>query len=200
MAVIEFDGDATNVAISDSADIRGSVFAGGNGRPLRPENIKNTEYAEYTKYTQEPETVGLVKGNTNIFFSGNSQLAPHIYGDIFGGGNLAQVSKDTYVNIYAGNFAGQIFGGGNGNINGTTITSADVLGNTNVALAHDQGGQVTRSDGAKGDNFSINVIWNKKWDGKDIITWNPKDGLNREQFYDYDDTSNKEHFLNPHNI
>ena len=200
MAVIEFDGDATNVAISDSADIRGSVFAGGNGRPLRPENIKNTNYAEYTKYTQKPETVGLVKGNTNIFFSGNSQLAPHIYGDIFGGGNLAQVSKDTYVNIYAGNFAGQIFGGGNGNINGTTITSADVLGNTNVALAHDQGGQVTRSDGAKEDNFSINVIWNKKWDGKDIITWNPKDGSNREQFYDYDDTSNKEHFLNPHNI
>ena len=43
MAVVEYqskDEDyATNVVISDGADIRGSVFAGGNGRAKRPDNL-----------------------------------------------------------------------------------------------------------------------------------------------------------------
>lgn len=70
--------------------------------------------------------VGLVKGTTSVTFTGSTMLAPYIYGNIYGGGNMAQVSKDTHVNIYAANFAGQVFGGGNGNISDNTITSANV--------------------------------------------------------------------------
>ncbi len=86
MAIVEFDGNATNVVIGDSADIRGSVFAGGNGRRLRP---ASQAFAAGDGFTQHPELVGLVAGNTNVSFAGNTQLAPYIYGDIFGGGNRA---------------------------------------------------------------------------------------------------------------
>lgn len=157
--------------------------------------------------------VGKVIGNTNVTFTGSTQQAPYIYGDIYGGGNLAQVQGGTNVNIYAAHFAGQIFGGGKGNItdkDGNALadpkqfTSADISGNTYVTLAQDMGGQIEGDDGKKKDNFSINVIWNKIWnpdptkeDYGDFIVWNPQ---NLSYFYASDKADGKKHFLNPHNI
>ena len=163
---------------------------------------------------ESPESVGKVIGNTNVTFTGSTQQAPYIYGDIYGGGNLAQVQGGTNVNIYAAHFAGQIFGGGKGNItdqnenaltNKEDFTSADISGNTYVTLAQDMGGQVEGDDGKKKDNFSINVIWNKIWDetigaNGDFIIWNPENKTNQDKFYGTDATSTKSHFLNPHNI
>ena len=213
MAVVENEGkDATNIIIGGDADIRGSVVAGGNGRTRR---LTNQTFDAAVENTQSPELVGKVIGNTNVTFTGSTQQAPYIYGDIYGGGNLAQVEGGTNVNIYAAHFAGQIFGGGKGNItdsNGNALTdkdqftSADISGDTYVTLAQDMGGQVEGDDGKKKDNFSINVIWNKIWDTTDannpkFIEWNPtKDKTNQDKFYGTDATSNKSHFLNPHNI
>ena len=212
MAVVENEGnDATNITIGGDADIRGSVFAGGNGRTRR---LSNQSFDTKVENTQSPELVGKVIGNTNVTFTGSTQQAPYIYGDIYGGGNLAQVEGGTNVNIYAAHFAGQIFGGGKGNItdqNGKPLTdtsqftSADISGDTYVTLAQDMGGQVEGDDGKKKDNFSINVIWNKIWDATigengDFIEWNPKDNTNKNYFYGTDATSSKPHFLNPHNI
>lgn len=213
MAVVENEGiDATNITIGGDADIRGSVFAGGNGRTRR---LTGQTFDAAVENTQSPELVGKVIGNTNVTFTGSTQQAPYIYGDIYGGGNLAQVEGGTNVNIYAAHFAGQIFGGGKGNItdqNGEPLTdkdqftSADISGDTYVTLAQDMGGQVEGDDGKKKDNFSINVIWNKIWDTTDannpkFIEWNPtKDKTNQDKFYGTDATSNKSHFLNPHNI
>lgn len=216
MAVVEYkskDEDyATNVVIGDGADIRGSVFAGGNGRAKRPTTLT---YKENDGYTQTPDSVGLVKGNTNVIFTGSTLIAPKIYGDIYGGGSLAQVQGSTNVNIYAAHFAGQIFGGGKGNItdqNGITLpdkdqfTYANVTGDTYVNLAHDFGEQKEGDDGKKKDSFSINVIWNKIWDAtnKKFLEWDPKGTgtePNRSLFFASDVVdSNKEHFLNPHNI
>ena len=212
MAVVENKGnDATNITIGGDADIRGSVFAGGNGRTKR---LSNQSFDTKVENTQSPELVGKVIGNTNVTFTGSTQQAPYIYGDIYGGGNLAQVEGGTNVNIYAAHFAGQIFGGGKGNItdqNGKPLTdtsqftSADISGDTYVTLAQDMGGQVEGDDGKKKDNFSINVIWNKIWDATigengDFIEWNPKDNTNKNYFYGTDATSSKPHFLNPHNI
>ena len=214
MAVVEYqskddedDDYATNVVIGDGADIRGSVFAGGNGRAKRPTNLT---YQENDDYTQTPDSVGLVKGNTNVIFTGSTLTAPKIYGDIYGGGSLAQVQGSTNVNIYAAHFAGQIFGGGKGNIDNDgqnlTFTFANVTGNTYVNLAHDFGEQKEGEDGKPKDSFSINVIWNKIWDAtnKKILEWNPKGTgtePNRLLFFASDVVdSNKEHFLNPHNI
>ena len=172
MAVVE---QGTNVAISDNADIRGDVFAGGNGRKKRLES--NTTIADDTKH---PELVGKVLGGTNLNFYGTSAQAPSIYGDIYGGGNRAQVEGNTYINIYAANFAGEIYGGGKGLITDDKgkllakdlYTYANVTGNTFVKLAQDQGAQKEGENGKKQDSFSINVIWDKKWNGTTWINWN----------------------------
>ena len=190
MAVVE---QGTNVAISDNADIRGDVFAGGNGRKKRLDNENNI--ADDTKH---PELVGKVLGGTNLNFYGTSAQAPSIYGDIYGGGNRAQVEGDTHINIYAANFAGEIYGGGKGLItddNGNLLdanlyTYADVTGNTFVKLAQDQGAQTEGENGKKQDNFSINVIWDKKWNGTKWIYWND----NKSEFF------NDGQFVCPHNI
>ena len=189
MAVVE---KGTNVIISDSADIRADVFAGGNGRIKRATDNSNIE-----NNTWNPEKVGKVLGNTNLTFFGSTKVAPYIYGDIYGGGNLAQVGGDTHINMYAANFAGEIFGGGKGRITddyGKAIaeelyTYADVTGNTFVSLAKDQGVQIN-DEKNKEDNFSINVIWNKKWNGDKFIEWD----TNKTQFFA------DGRFKNPHNI
>ena len=172
MAVVE---KGTNVIISDSADIRADVFAGGNGRIMRA----NSDY-DIKDNTWNPKLVGKVLGGTNLNFYGTSAQAPSIYGDIYGGGNRAQVEGDTHINIYAANFAGEIYGGGKGLITDSIgnllakdlYTYADVTGNTFVKLAQDQGAQKEGENGKKQDNFSINVIWDKKWNGTNWITWN----------------------------
>ena len=217
----------TELSISDNADIRGSVFAGGNGRKKRDKTsivIKDD--------TWHPDLVGRVTGSTSLTFSGSSEQAPSIYGDIYGGGNLAQVGEkksekdtngentngedtnksSTTINIYGANFAGEIFGGGKGIIikktedkDGkktvtTEITSADVNGNTNIYLAQDPGLQTREKDGNLKDNFSINVIWNELWNGTKFISWDDDKTLfyGKDKDEDPDKANNK--FLNPHNI
>lgn len=190
MAVVE---QGTNVAISDSADIRADVFAGGNGRIKRA----NSDY-DIKDNTWNPEKVGKVLGNTNLNFYGTSAQAPSIYGDIYGGGNRAQVEGDTHINIYAANFAGEIYGGGKGLITDSIgnllakdlYTYANVTGNTFVKLAQDQGAQTEGENGKKQDSFSINVIWDKKWNGTKWIYWND----NTSEFF------NNGQFVCPHNI
>ena len=207
----------TELSISDYADILGSVFAGGNGREKRDGAIGNPEY------------IGRVTGSTSLTFYGSSTQAPSIYGDIYGGGNLAQVGEkkskkdtngedtnksSTTIIIYGANFAGEIFGGGKGIITKRTevkdsiktvkteITSADVNGNTNIYLAQDPGLQTREKDGALKDNFSINVIWNKLWNDsiQNFYVWEKVEGEN----YKVDKTKFydevKDKFLNPHNI
>ena len=208
MAVVENRGaDATNVVIGNNADIRGSVFAGGNGRRRRP---ATQLFAADDNMTQHPDSVGLVIGNANVSLIGSAEQAPYLYGDIFGGGNLAQVSADTYVSIYAGNMAGQIFGGGNGDITGDTVTSADVLGNTNVMLAQDEGSQNDEDIRNVDNSFSINVIWNRKWSAEKNLfyVWDADikestdepeiEGAVYKKDEFFDDANGK--FLNPHNI
>lgn len=191
MAVVE---KGTNVIISDSADIRADVFAGGNGRIKRA----NSDY-DIKDNTWNPELVGKVLGGTNLNFYGTSAQAPSIYGDIYGGGNRAQVEGNTYINIYAANFAGEIYGGGKGLITDDKgkllakdlYTYANVTGNTFVKLAQDQGAQTEGENGKKQDNFSINVIWDKKWNGTNWITWND----NKSKFFNDDGQ-----FVCSHNI
>ena len=167
-----------------------------------------------------------VVGFNYLLSSVSSEQAPSIYGDIYGGGNLAQVGEkksekdtngentnesSTTINIYGANFAGEIFGGGKGKITddkGNLLaskdlyTSADVNGNTNIYLAQDPGLQTGENNGTLKDNFSINVIWNKLWNDsiQNFYVWEKVEGENynvdKTKFYDEE----KDKFLNPHNI
>ena len=205
MAQIEYNGDdnATTLNIYDKADIRGSVFAGGNGKKKRLDTVTTIN-----DDTQSPDKVGRVIGNTSVSFYGSTEMAPYIYGDIYGGGNLAQVEGNTNVNIYAANFAGQVFGGGKGRIynesgvllSSDLYTSADITGNTSVTLSEDQ-----RSNDVdkENDKYSINVVWNKMWQSDNTFyTWDStvkgKDGEtltpDPTQFFD------NGKYINPHNI
>ena len=88
MAVVENGKeDATNVIIGDKANILGSVFAGGKGRKRRLTTPNATTPVSTDGFTKSPKEVGKVIGNTNVTFTGSSQQAPSIYGDIYGGGN-----------------------------------------------------------------------------------------------------------------
>lgn len=191
MARIEnSSNDATILSISDNANVLDSVFAGGNGRRKREASVIKIE-----NDTKSPELVGKVTGNTNVNFYGTPTLAPKVYGDIFGGGNLAVVDGNTNVNIFAASFAGEVYGGGKGLLSneGGVINSANVTGNTSVVLAQDQGGQEEGENGKLEDQFSINVIWDRLWDGTKLVDWTD---ATKAQFYNYTDYK----FLNPHNI
>ena len=134
MAIVEFDGNATNVVIGDSADIRGDVFGGSAG--LKPETASSTHFI----------TVARVIGTTMVEVADNA----NIYGNVYGGGDNANVgifqevkpsdyySPDlltsastlnqtdgsfisykaegyrSFVNIRGGNIFGNVYGGGVG--------------------------------------------------------------------------------------
>lgn len=54
---------------------------------------------------------------------------------IYGGGNMAQVTGNTYINLYHGNITADVFGGGKGltqSLSGTFSTYGQVNGNTRV--------------------------------------------------------------------
>ena len=150
----------------------------------------------------------VVRGKVGVSLTGSAEQAPYVYGDIFGGGNLAQVSANTNVSVFAGNMAGQIFGGGNGDITNGTVTSADVLGNTNVMLAQDEGDMGGEGEPNENNSFSINVIWNRKWDATNNLfyVWdsNIEDSSDEPAIegaiYKKDEFFANGKFLNPHNI
>lgn len=63
-------------------------------------------------------------------------LAQTIKGNVYGGGELAQVVGNTHVTIEDGKLGADIFGGGEGKLNndGTVIGSADISGATHVTI------------------------------------------------------------------
>ena len=79
-----------------------------------------TEYVEYGVGDLKPELQRHIipggihrvgTGRTSVYTKTN---AAYVYGDIYGGGNKADVNGDTYVGMSAGHVGGSIFGGGNG--------------------------------------------------------------------------------------
>lgn len=150
-------------------------------------------------------TNGIFAGGrgTDFFYSQNP----------YGGnsGNYKALGK-TYgnveLNINGGIFYCPVFGGGYGDITDGTVTSADVLGNTNVTLAQDEGGTQNVGHGPIDDSFSINVIWFKMWDPVENIfyIWDPDidnagdEPATEDTVYEKSKFYADGKFLNPHNI
>ena len=178
----------TNTTVNmNGGQVLGTVFGGGNlaavGTLITAENLANHEYGAFGSMVSlaNPKAV--------------------IWGDIFGGGNQADVSGISQVSVSQGAFAGQIFGGGKGVMtnDNTVATPANIHGQTFVYV-----------NGA-------NVQWNKKWisrfddsavaaDKGKFKEWTGAvSGTNSDFFIDKTlDGSGKKvtavQFRNPHNI
>ena len=162
----------TNVALN-GGQIFGDVFGGGNVAPVGtvcPESgDEKTQYLN--NYASQYGTALSMYG-----------VGPIVYGNIYGGGNKANVYGNTSVGVSNGTFAGEIFGGGKGEIDGDVV-SADVIGATNVYVS------------------GTTVVWNRKWNhaSKSLVEWDGTwDGTNRDVFMD--GTEENPIFRNNHNI
>ena len=107
--------DATDLKIMGNVVVNGNVFASGNGR------TKND--------TQNPDLVGFVKGNANLYITDT----PRIYGDIYGGGAYGSNEGNTSVIADGGYFYRNVYGGGQGDLD--SDTRATIKGNASVTMS-----------------------------------------------------------------
>ena len=149
--------DAAIVYGNTSLSIEGgkmycNIYGGGKGI-----GAKNATYGNIAR----------VFGNTSVTVTGTAA----IYGNVYGGGDVANVGKDkvsvnysieptqdkssTYVNITGGNIFGQVFGGGYGRMKAEVkdyTQTGRVIGNTLVHVAKSEG-----DDGNEVEPY----IWNR---------------------------------------
>ncbi len=110
--------------VVDGNVVNGNVFGGGKGESGHPDKAKVTG----TTYV-------------NIEADANDE----VMGDVYGGGELAQVVGDTRVDINSGPVRGDVYGGG---------SLADIVGNTSVNL---NGGKLHSTyGGGLGSKVGIN--------------------------------------------
>lgn len=121
------------ISIMGNAEVYGKVYGAGKG-------LLVDEAKAY-------RNVAYVAGNTKVTLGENAI----IWQDMFGGGQNAIVKGDTYFNMEGGHVAADVFAGGEGNIKkdnegayvrneeALVVTSADILGNTNIDIT---GGEI----------------------------------------------------------
>ena len=160
----------------NGGQVFGDVFGGGNVASVGtvyPADGSDEEKEDYIRHY--PALYG-----TEISMQG---VGPVVYGNIYGGGNKADIYGNAVVNISKGAFAGEIFGGGNGDITTNPISFANVIGSTSVYI-----------DGAT-------VVWNRKWNRtlKRFYDWNGEwGGENWDEFLAGEESAPI--FINSHNI
>lgn len=142
------DVDSTTfVEVLRDCKVYGSVFGGGDVA-----SVGNSTYAGY-RATDTISTV--VAGGGIIYhnaFAGGSRgpiygstlinvvdsvmngkpVSPYIYGDIYGGGEKANVTSNSNVLIEGGYLSGDIFGGGLGTYNAAYVNNVDSTASANI--------------------------------------------------------------------
>ena len=160
----------------NGGQVFGDVFGGGNVASVGtkyPANGTDEEKEDYLRhYANLYGSLVTMQG-----------VGPVVYGNIYGGGNKADIYGNAVVNISKGAFAGEIFGGGNGDITTNPISFANVIGSTSVYI-----------DGAT-------AVWNRKWNRtlKRFYDWNGEwGGENWDEFLAGEERAPI--FVNNHNI
>ena len=157
----------TNVNMN-GGQVFGHVFGGGNLAPVGTLSAGT--------YPYEPYGTMVSMANKEAY----------IWGDIYGGGNKADVSGVAQVSVTRGSFAGQVFGGGRGEMtdDNTVGTAANINGQTRVLV-----------DGAY-------VKWDTKWDNDEFVEWNGRfaAGNYDTNFFTWDDENDVPVFIDRHNI
>lgn len=142
----------SNINISGSAVINGSIYGGGRGYDLASDkpNLAQMEGNSTITISGTPTITGNIYGagmglsdyEDMAKFTGNAtiNISADLTTNVFGGGNIAKTSGATYINVNDGNHSAAIYGGGNvGILEGTsnvTInggTSSEIYGGGNQA-------------------------------------------------------------------
>ena len=116
------DGDI-NIVLKRGT-LTGNIYGGGYGEQ---EHLDKAKVTGDTKISTGAEDVADVESNAPVTISGGV--------NIYGGGDMAQVEGDTYVNINHGNVTADVYGGGRGltqSQSGTFTDYGKVTGNTRV--------------------------------------------------------------------
>lgn len=162
---------STNVGMKGGL-VLGNVFGGGNEAPVGT----LIPYAQITAHDYAPYGTMVSLASTDA----------NIYGNIYGGGNKDIVKGISQVSVSAGSFAGEVFGGGKGELSSNDVVgnSADVIGQTAVFV-----------NGA-------HVIWDRFWDEatSSFIVWDgvTTTGATAEKFITMDGSTPV--FKKNHNI
>lgn len=131
-AYVNVPTDSATIVRIEGGDIFGDVFGGGKGR------IKS----KADNYT----TLGNIAGNTFVFTDTSTGIdsdteeeityTPNIWGNIYGGGQIGDITGNANILVNGGNIGNNIYGAGEGVLkdDGTIDASADVMGNTNVTV------------------------------------------------------------------
>ena len=171
---------STNVGMK-GGQVFGTVFGGGNLAPVGTLSPSSYPYGDF---------------GTMVSLASNDAI---IWGDIFGGGNKADVNGTSQVSVSQGAFAGQVFGGGKGEMADDNTNDNKVGTPANV-----NGQSVVYVNGA-------NVQWRKRWlslfgevgeesEKGTFKEWSGAiSGANNGWFIDKSDPE-KPVFINPHNI
>jgi len=147
---------ATDLTIKGNTSVGGSVFGGGDMSAVTP----NPDYSDKT-----------IKGDTKVNIQNEkTEGTQNTILNVYGGGNTADVTGNSEVNMTSGTVSEDIFGGGRGettvvggdvtvNINGGTV-SRDVYGGSALgavnATKNPSTGDLSLTDG-KATNVNINA-------------------------------------------
>lgn len=174
---------STNVGMK-GGQVFGTVFGGGNLAPVGTLSPSSYPYGDF---------------GTMVSLASTDAI---IWGDIFGGGNKADVNGTSQVSVSQGAFAGQVFGGGKGEMYYDNTVGYD--DNKVGTPANVNGQSVVYVNGA-------NVQWRKRWlslfgevgeesEKGTFKEWSGAiSGANNGWFIDKSDPG-KPVFINPHNI
>lgn len=116
------DGDI-NIVLKRGT-LTGNIYGGGYGER---EHLDKAKVTGDTKISTGAEDVAEVDVNTPVTISGGV--------NIYGGGDMAQVKGNTFINLNHGNITANVFGGGRGltqSDSGTFTDYGKVTGNTRV--------------------------------------------------------------------
>ena len=159
--------DANTDVIDDAVGVIGTVYGGGNQGVVRGSSVVNIGTSTTVPVIDVVTTDA--KGKiTNIAYKNATVLGARITGDVFGGGNEANVNKNATVNICTVDHSGtagfeginieggSVYGGGN---------RSEVLGNTNVTM---RGGYVFDGVYGGGLHGSVGTVT-----GRELPTGHP---------------------------
>lgn len=168
--VIAEDGGAlygnSNIKVSGSPTISGSIYAGGCGYNLTNlPNLAQMYGNSYIELSGSPTISGSIFGGgagiTNLenmaMLIGNSTIKVlcNLSSSVYGGGNIAKAQGTTDIYVESGTHTGEIYGGGNvGALNGDAKVT--INGGTNNGNIYGGGNQATANNTVVDINGGVN--------------------------------------------